>query len=88
MKVTIDRNICGAALNACEHCFSIFAQHPQGVDRYCIVEQIDDGSDEMTLTIRSNGHEQTSTLDEAQRQMVASEGWSALVNFVPQFYRE
>ena len=78
MKVTIDRNICTAALNACEHCFSFFADHPMGVDRYCIVEQIDDGSD---------CHEQTLTLDEAQRQLVASEGWSSFVDFIPKYYR-
>ena len=88
MKVTIDRDICNAALNACEHCFSIFAQHPQGVDRYCIVEQIDDGTDVLTLTIRSGGYEQTLALDEAQRQLVATEGWSSLVDFIPRFYRE
>jgi len=87
MKVTIDRNICEASLNACEHCFSIFAQHPQGVDRYCIVENVEDGSDGVTLTIRSDGREQTLELDEAQRQLVATEGWSSLVDFVPKFYR-
>jgi hypothetical protein len=88
MKVLIDRNICGAALNACEHCFSIFAQHPQGVDRYCILEQADDGSDTLTLTIRSDGQEQTVSLNDEQRQLVATEGWSSVVNFVPAFYRE
>ncbi len=87
MKVTIDRNICGASLNACEHCFSFFAQHPQGVDRYCIVEQVEDGSDNLTLTLRTQGHENTVVLDEAQRQAVALEGWSSLVDFVPKFYR-
>jgi hypothetical protein len=87
MKVTIDRNICNASLNACEHCFSVFAQHPQGVDRYCIVEQVDDGSDVMTLTIRSDGQERTLELDEAKRQLVATEGWSTLVDFIPNFYR-
>ncbi|HZY43185.1 MAG TPA: hypothetical protein VFF70_00415 [Anaerolineae bacterium] len=87
MKVTIDRNICGASLNACEHCFSFFAQHPMGVDRYCIVEQAEDGSDLLTLTLRTEGHENTLVLDDAQREMVAAEGWSSLVDFVPKFYR-
>jgi hypothetical protein len=87
MKVTINRNICGASLNACEHCFSFFAQHPEGVDRYCIVEQVDDGSDLLTLTLLTDQTERTVVLDEQQRQAVALDGWSSLVDFVPQFYR-
>ena len=87
MKVTIDRNICSAALNACEHCFSYFADNPMGVDRFCIVEQVEDGSDKLTLTIRSDGTERTVVLDNAQREMVVTEGWSSLVDFVPEFYR-
>ncbi len=86
MKVTIDRNICGASLNACEHCFSFFVQNPMGVDRYCIVDQTEDGSKLMTLTLRTDGHENTVVLDDAQREMVATEGWSSLVDFVPKFY--
>ena len=87
MKVTIDRDICSAALSACEHCFSIYARNPQGVDRYCIVEEVEDGSDLLTLTIRSEDHEQTVVLDEAQRELVVTEGWSSLVDFIPSFYR-
>ena len=87
MKVTIDRNICGASLNACEHCFSFFVQNPEGVDRYCIVEQVEDGSDLLTLTLMTDGQVRTMSLDEEQRKMVASEGWSSLVDFVPKFYR-
>jgi len=87
MKATIDRNICTAALNACEHCFSFFAQHPMGVDRYCIIEQADDGKDELTLTLRTDGVERTLVLDEKQRQLVTTEGWSSLLDFVPDFYR-
>ncbi|HEY4691096.1 MAG TPA: hypothetical protein VIK33_17430 [Anaerolineae bacterium] len=87
MKVTIDRNICNAALNTCEHCFSFFAQHPLGVDRYCIIEQVDDGSDKLTLTLRTDGTERMLVLDEKQRELVVTEGWSSLVDFVPDFYR-
>ena len=87
MKVTIDRNICSAALNACEHCFSFFAEHPMGVDRYCIIEQVDDGSDVLTLTLRTDGTERVVALDEAQRKLVAAEGWASLVDFVPNYYR-
>lgn len=87
MKVTIDRHICTAVLNVCEHCFSFFAQNPMGVDRYCIIEQIDDGSDEVTLTIRSDNTERTIVLDDARRELVVTEGWSSLVDFIPAFYR-
>ena len=87
MKVTIDRNICDAALNACEHCFSFFADHPMGVDRYCIVEQMDDGKDVLTLTLRTDGAERTLVLDEEKRRLVTTDGWASLVDFVPDFYR-
>ena len=88
MKVTIDRNVCTASLNACEHCFSFFAQHPMGVDRYCIVEQLEDGSDDLTLTLKTDGNQQrTLVLNEAQRQQIALDGWSSMVDFVPNFYR-
>ena len=88
MKVTIDRNICSAALNTCEHCFSFFADHPLGVDRYCIVEQVDDGkADMLTLTLRTDGAERTVVLDEEKRKLVTTEGWASLVDFVPDFYR-
>ncbi len=87
MKVTIDRNICGASLNACEHCFSFFVQYPEGVDRYCIVEEVEDGSDKLTLKLLSDGLERTLVLDDQDRELVATEGWSSLVDFVPKFYR-
>jgi hypothetical protein len=87
MKVTIDRNICDASLNSCEHCFSFFIQHPEGVDRYCIIEQVDDGSDKMTLTMLTDGLERTLVLDDKDREMVAAEGWASMVDFVPKFYR-
>ncbi len=87
MKVTINRNICGASLNACEHCFSFFAQHPEGVDRYCIVDQVDDHSDLLTLTLMTDNQERTVVLDEKAREAVAMDGWSSIVDFVPQFYR-
>jgi len=87
MRVTIDRNICTAALNACEHCFSFFAEHPMGVDRYCIIEQVDDGKDDLTLTLRTDDTERTLVLNDEQRKLVTTEGWSSLVDFVPNFYR-
>ncbi len=86
MKVTIDRNICGASLNACEHCFSFFVQNPEGVDRYCIIDQVDDGTDKLTLTLLTDGQERTLVLDDKDRELVATEGWSSLIDFVPKFY--
>ena len=87
MKVTIDRNLCDASLNACEHCFSFFVEHPEGVDRYCIIEQVEDGSDKLTLTLLTDGLERTVVLDEQERELVAMDGWSSLVDFVTRFYR-
>ena len=74
MKVTIDRNICDASLNSCEHCFSFFIQNPEGVDRYCIIEQVEDGSDKMTLTMLTDGLERTLVLDDKERIILQRTG--------------
>ena len=56
-------------------------------NRYCIIEQVEDGSDKMTLTMLTDGMERTLVLDDKDREMVAAEGWASMVDFVPKFYR-
>ncbi len=52
-----------------------------------VVERVEDNSNKLTLTLLTDGLERTLVLDNKDREMVASEGWSSLVDFVPKFYR-
>jgi hypothetical protein len=52
MKVTIDRSLCNHVLSECEQCFARFVRNPQGVDRPCITDHVEDGDPILHLTIR------------------------------------
>ncbi len=41
----------------------------------------------MTLTLLTDGVERTVVLDDKDREVVATDGWASLVDFVPKFYR-
>jgi hypothetical protein len=88
MKVTIDRNLCNHALSECERCFARFISNPEGGDRMCITNYLEDNDLVLTLTLKYDGHEEVLNLTPEQRQLVASEGWSQFVKIKPQFYRE
>ncbi len=88
MKVTIDRSLCDHALSECERCFARFVKNPQGTDRGCITEFIEDSSEVMILTVRYDGVEEVLTIPPEQREAVALDGWSQFVKVKPKFYRE
>ena len=88
MKVTIDRNLCNHALSECERCFARFISNPEGEDRSCITEYIDDADPILTLTLKYDSSEEVLTLTPEQRKLVAAEGWSQFVKVKPKFYRE
>ena len=87
MKVTIDRGLCNHVLSECEQCFARFIRNPQGEDRFCITEYVEDDEANLTLTLRYDGHEEVLVLTPAERERVANEGWSQFVNVPPSFYR-
>ena len=87
MRVTLDRRLCTGSLSFCERCFGIFVTTPQGTERACVTEMIDDGTELMTLRIISAEGEDTLTLAPADAEAVALEGWPKYVNFEPDFYR-
>ena len=88
MKVTIDRNLCDHALPECERCFARFIKNPEGEDRACITEYVDDGNEILTLTLKYDNELEVLTLTPEQRQAVALDGWSQFVKVRPKFYRE
>ena len=88
MKVTIDRRLCDHVLSECEQCFARFVRNPQGEDRACITEYVDDGDPVLYLTLRYDDQEEVLVLSPEERELVASEGWSQSVKVTPKFYRE
>ena len=87
MRVRINRNVCVAHLAVCERCFGRFLLHPEGYDRHCFEVYEDDGREELTLEMVTNGHEIKMVLDEDARRMIAGDGWTNFVDFDVPMYR-
>lgn len=86
MKVWIDRDTCTVQLATCLSCFGELVR--SGVpDRGCIMNFEDDGSEDMTVYMRSEGHEETIFIPKEMRDNVAYDGWDRYVSFVPKFRR-
>lgn len=87
MKVIIDRDLCNASLPFCQRCSAAFIRYPQGVDRLCIRDVIDDGQDSLTLQMLTDGRELNIELTDEQREIAAVEGWEVLADFDPALFR-
>jgi hypothetical protein len=88
MRVKINRNVCSAHLAFCERCLGQFLKYPYGYERRCFEEIEEDGKEELTLEIHSGDHDVTLVLDEAQRNLLAGEGWAYFVDFAVPMYRD
>jgi len=88
MRVKINRDVCTAQLAFCEQCLGKFLREPMGFERHCFEEIVDDQKPELTIELISENHTETLVLDEEQRKLAATEGWSFFVNFIPSFYRD
>jgi hypothetical protein len=87
MKVWIDRDTCDSNLSACLSCFGELMARGK-VDRGCVLEWEDDGAEDVTLYMRSDGADHGPYVVPAdQRELVAYEGWDKFVDFVPNFRR-
>lgn len=85
MKVWINRDRCEANLATCLSCFGQFVRS-NVPDRGCIVETEDDGSEDLTIFMHSDGQDREALIiPRTQRDMVAYEGWDKFVNFEPAF---
>lgn len=87
MRVVIDRDLCDASLPFCQRCSAAFIRYPEGSDRQCIREIIDDGSDLLTIEMRTDGRILQIELTDKEREIAAVEGWEALADFDPALFR-
>lgn len=87
MRVVIDRDMCNASLPFCQRCSAAFIRFPEGSDRQCITDIIDDGSDLLTIEMRTDGRELVIELTDEQRELASVEGWEALADFDPALFR-
>ncbi len=87
MKVKINRNVCPAHLAFCEQCLGKFLKEPFGYERRCFEALEDDHSEILTIELHSGRDDVVLQLSADERQIVAGEGWSYFVNFIPSMYR-
>ncbi|MFN2114541.1 MAG: hypothetical protein ACK2T6_02430 [Anaerolineae bacterium] len=84
MKVWINRDTCDSNLAACEQCFGQFLR--TGVpDRGCVLAYVDDGSEDMTVYMHSDGEDHVVVIPAEMRETVSYEGWPQFVEFKPEF---
>ncbi len=86
MKVVIDRDLCNANLAFCQRCSAAFIRHPEGSDRLCIRDIIDDGQETLTLKMFTDGRTLELALMDEQRDLASVEGWEALADFDPALF--
>ena len=87
MRVVIDRDLCDASLPYCQRCSAAFIRYPEGVDRQCIREIVDDGSELLTIQMNTDGRQFVIELTEEERELASVEGWEALAHFDPALFR-
>jgi hypothetical protein len=87
MRVVIDRDMCDASLPFCQRCSAAFIRFPEGTDRHCITDIIDDGSDLLTIEMRTDNRLIEIQLSEEERELASVEGWEALADFDPALFR-
>lgn len=87
MKVVIDRDLCDASLPFCARCSAAFIKYPEGSDRMCIQEVIEDGKETLTIEMHTDDRVLTVELTEEQRDLASVEGWEALADFDPALFR-
>lgn len=88
MIIVMDRGYCDAALPFCARCSAAFFQKPQGTDRPCIVDIIDDGKDDILhFRVLTDGKTLEFDLTEDIQEGLATEGWEFLIDFDPEFFR-
>jgi hypothetical protein len=87
MKVIIDRGLCDTNLAYCQRCSAALIRHPEGYDRACIVDIVEDGKELLTIELMTDGRVLEVELSEKERQLAGIEGWEALADFDPALFR-
>lgn len=87
MKVVIDRGLCDNSLSFCQRCSAAFIRYPEGTDRPCIRDIVDDGKESLTIEMFTDGRQLEIELTEEERDIASIEGWEALADFDPALFR-
>ncbi len=87
MRVIIDRGLCDTNLSYCQRCSAAFIRHPEGYDRPCIRDVIDDGKELLTIEMYTDGRKLEIELTDEEREIAGVEGWEALADFDPALFR-
>lgn len=87
MRVVIDRYLCDASLAFCQRCSAAFIRFPEGTDRPCIRDIVDDGKEQLTIEMATDGRTLVIELTEEMQELAAVEGWEALADFDPALFR-
>ncbi|MCA9948137.1 MAG: hypothetical protein KDE48_00695 [Anaerolineales bacterium] len=87
MKVIIDRGLCDTNLTYCQRCSAALFRHPEGYDRLCILDIIDDNKDTLSLEMYTDGRTLELELTDEERELASVEGWESLADFDPALFR-
>ncbi len=87
MKVIIDRGLCDTNLSYCQRCSAALIRHPEGYDRACIVDIVEDGKESLTIEMFTDGRTLEVELTDEERELASVEGWEALADFDPTLFR-
>jgi hypothetical protein len=80
MRMVINHDNCQHGGAFADRCLAATVRYPLGHERYCTALLEDDGKPELTVTLVFDGREHTLVLsDEEEREIVASEGWTAFL---------
>ena len=88
MKVVIDRDLCDASLPFCARCSAALIRFPEGVDRHCIMEIVEDQKETLTIIMHTDQRTLELELNEEEREIASVEGWEALADFDPALFRQ
>ncbi|MCA9937493.1 MAG: hypothetical protein KC418_02550 [Anaerolineales bacterium] len=87
MRVVIDRDLCDASLPFCQRCSAAFIRYPEGSDRLCVRDIIDDGQELLTIEMHTDGRTLEIELTEEAHNLASVEGWESLADFDPALFR-
>ncbi len=85
MRVTMDRNVCGSWPPACEECFNMLLMR-NDTDRACIRDVVEDGSETVTVVIKSGHFVGTLVVPPEDREAVMREGWIKFSTLPPEAF--
>jgi hypothetical protein len=87
MKVVIDRGLCNTDLCYCQRCSAALIRNPEGYDRHCILDIVDDGRPTLTIEMYTDGRVLEVELTDEERELAGVEGWEVLADFDPALFR-